>query len=72
VGHWPEHLADKSRCKLCIKSYSRMKCGKCNVALCLNKWNNCFKDFHVKWLESYHTKTSKCFLNILLSEKLQD
>jgi hypothetical protein len=48
VGHWPEHLADKSRCKLCIKSYSRTKCGKCNVSLCLNKEKNCFKHFHVK------------------------
>ena len=48
VGHWPEHLADKSRCKLCIKSYSRMKCEKCNVSLFLNKGKNCFKDFHVK------------------------
>jgi hypothetical protein len=33
---------------LCVKSYSRMKCEKCNVALCLNKNNNCFKDFHIK------------------------
>jgi len=48
VGHWPEHLADKSRCKLCIKSYSRTKCGKCNVSLCLNKEKNFFKHFHVK------------------------
>ena len=31
------HLPDKSRCKLCITSYSRMKCSKCNIALCLNK-----------------------------------
>jgi hypothetical protein len=70
VGHCPEHLADKSRCKLCFKSYSRIKCGKCNVSFCLNKEKNCFKNFHVKWLESCHTKTSKYFQNILLSEKL--
>jgi hypothetical protein len=48
VSHWPEYNPDKARCKLCITSYSRMKCGKCNVALCLNKDKNCFKEFHVK------------------------
>lgn len=47
VGHWPEYYPNKSRCKLCIKSYSRMKCGKCNVSLCLNKEKNCFLKFHV-------------------------
>lgn len=48
IGHWPEHSDNKQRCKLCIKAYSRMKCKKCEIYLCLNKNNNCFFNFHVK------------------------
>ena len=46
VGHWPEHIENKQRCKHCIKAYSRIQCDKCKVHLCLNKNNNCFKLFH--------------------------
>jgi DNA excision repair protein ERCC-6 len=48
VGHWPQPLPEKSRCRLCVKCYSRMKCEKYNVILCQNKNNNCFKDFYTK------------------------
>lgn len=48
LGHWPVHVMDKQRCKLCIKSYSRVQCEKCNLALCLTKDRNCFRSFHNK------------------------
>lgn len=48
IHHWPEHSEKKSRCRLCKTGYSRIYCDKCNVHLCLNKTNNCFKDFHTK------------------------
>lgn len=47
VGHWPEYSQNRKRCKECIKYYSRMRCSKCNVALCLNRDRNCYKVFHV-------------------------
>lgn len=48
IGHWPEHLENKQRCKHCIHSYSRVQCEKCNMPLCFNKEKNCFKTFHCK------------------------
>ena len=45
IGHCLEYLPDKSRCKLCIKSYSRMKCSKCNITFCLNKTKIASKPF---------------------------
>lgn len=48
VAHVPVHAEAKSRCKLGIKSYSRIMCEKCNVSLCLNINNNRFKAFHMK------------------------
>lgn len=48
MGHFPLYIEKKQRCRLCIKAYSRWKCEKCEVALCLNKDNNCFKSFHCK------------------------
>lgn len=48
LGHFPQHLEPKQRCKNCIKAYSRIMCVKCNVALCLTKDKNCFYNFHMK------------------------
>lgn len=48
LGHFPQHLEPKQRCKNCIKAYSRIMCVKCNVALCLTKDKNCFFTFHMK------------------------
>ncbi|KAK3865319.1 hypothetical protein Pcinc_029070 [Petrolisthes cinctipes] len=36
IDHWPIH-ADKGRCRLCPKEWSRMKCSKCQVVLCWTK-----------------------------------
>lgn len=47
VDHWPEPSDQKQRCKLCVTAYSRMRCEKCDVALCLNRNKNCFKRFHI-------------------------
>ena len=33
VGHWPAHTAKKRRCKLCIQSYSMVKCVKIKSVL---------------------------------------
>ncbi|XP_065368731.1 piggyBac transposable element-derived protein 3-like [Calliphora vicina] len=47
-GHWPVTLESKMRCKFPnCKGFTRIKCDKCGVALCLNKSNNCFKNFHI-------------------------
>lgn len=48
TGHWPVPLENKMRCKYpkCT-SFTRMKCSKCGVGLCLNRNNNCFLNFHV-------------------------
>ena len=48
VDHWPEHRDAKNRCRNCKTGYSRVYCDKCNVCLCFNKVNNCFRDFHTK------------------------
>ena len=47
IDHWPLH-ADKGRCRLCPKGWSRMKCSKCQVMLCWTNERNCFFDFHKK------------------------
>ena len=44
--HWPEQI-DKGRCRNAgCNGYTRISCSKCNVRLCLNDKNNCFKDYH--------------------------
>ena len=48
VGHWPAHTEKKQRCKLCITAYSRVKCVKCDKALCFTKNKNCFMEYHRK------------------------
>ena len=47
IGHWPEPVDKKDCCRLC-QAYSRTKCSKCKLSLCLLKDRNCFKDFHHK------------------------
>ena len=47
IGHWPERIDKKDRCRLC-QAYSRTKCSKCKLCLCLLKDENCFKDFYHK------------------------
>lgn len=47
TSHWPIHQETKMRCKLPkCKGFTRIKCEKCGLELCLNKNNNCFKNFH--------------------------
>lgn len=49
IGHFPHHGDKKQRCKNeHCKSYSIVKCKKCNIFLCFNKQNNCFEKFHCK------------------------
>ena len=48
IGHWPEPVNKKNHCRLC-QAYSRTKCSKCKLSLCLLKDRNCFKDFYHKW-----------------------
>lgn len=44
--HWPV-FANRLRCKMPnCKGTTQWSCTKCNVPLCLNQRNNCFKDFH--------------------------
>ena len=45
IGHWPEPVDKKDLCRLC-QAYSRKKCSKCKLPLCLLKDRTCFKDFH--------------------------
>ena len=45
VGHLPIHDV-KGRCKDCSGGFSRWKCKKCGVHLCLNANSNCFSDYH--------------------------
>ena len=46
VGHFPVFEVNQGRCKNCKGGFSRIKCCKCNVRLCLVKNKNCFYDFH--------------------------
>lgn len=50
ICHLPKYNATKERCRNCNNrtSFSRIKCVKCNVALCITKDKNCFYDFHIK------------------------
>ncbi|PSN48689.1 PiggyBac transposable element-derived protein 3 [Blattella germanica] len=48
IGHWSEHISNKQRCKLCVEAKSRIKCSKCDVALCLHGKKNCFVQYHQK------------------------
>lgn len=43
--HWPIFV-DESRCALCATGYSRIKCTKCDVYLCLSAMKNCFVSYH--------------------------
>ena len=47
IGHWPETVDKKDRYHLC-QAYSRTKCSKCKLFLCLLKDRNCFKDLRQK------------------------
>lgn len=47
IRHQLDTVETKNRCRLC-QAYSRAKCTKCRLPLCLIKDKNCFKDFHNK------------------------
>ncbi|GFT57807.1 hypothetical protein NPIL_7141 [Nephila pilipes] len=47
INHWPIWSEMRIRCKFPnCKGYTQTECEKCNVGLCYNKVNNCFKIFH--------------------------
>lgn len=50
TGHWPQHSEQKGKCAFCSSKtkqvFSRVKCLKCGVFLCLNKDRNCYLLFH--------------------------
>ncbi|CAF88338.1 unnamed protein product [Tetraodon nigroviridis] len=46
-GHWPLVENGRQRCKLAnCEGQTVYKCAKCNVRLCLDRVNNCFREFH--------------------------
>lgn len=48
IGHWPIATGDRQRCKRpSCNGQSTIKCGKCEVHLCLTKERNCFAEFHI-------------------------
>ena len=49
VGHIPVHLEKErfaQRCKHCSTGFTKIKCQKCDLSLCLTSERNCFSDFH--------------------------
>jgi len=47
VGHWPEIRDGRKMCKKPgCSGKTNVCCSKCNINLCLNSTNNCFKNFH--------------------------
>ena len=46
VDHLPIFEDKQQRCKNCTNGYSRIKCHKCNVHLCIVTARNCFFDYH--------------------------
>lgn len=49
VAHWPNFCDKSNRCKMpkCT-GFTQTICEKCNVSLCYNKRNNCFREYHNK------------------------
>ena len=49
VGHWPEIKDSRKMCKNPgCSGKTNVYCSKCDISLCLNSSNNCFKNFHTK------------------------
>lgn len=48
LGHFPEFVEKKHRCRLCPKGFTFVQCCKCKISLCFIKERNCFMKFHVK------------------------
>ena len=46
IGHWPEIKDTRKMCKIFGCRGKNVCCSKCNVNLCLNNTNNCFKKFY--------------------------
>ncbi len=47
LDHWAVH-GERHRCRHCEKGFTRWKCSKCGVYLCLNENSNCCFYFHHK------------------------
>jgi len=46
VGHWPEIRDSRKMCKKTgCSGKTNVCCSKCDINLCLNSTNNCFKNF---------------------------
>lgn len=48
IEHFPSVTEQQGRCKMCPSGFTKMKCVKCNVNLCLTVSKNCFINFHSK------------------------
>lgn len=48
IGHFPEFVENKRRCRHCPKGFTFIQCCKCCISLCLLKDRNCFMQFHKK------------------------
>ncbi len=49
LGHFPIYQKKRLRCKYAncgLTHFSNIYCEKCQVALCLNKNNSCFREYH--------------------------
>ncbi|GFT01328.1 hypothetical protein NPIL_34381 [Nephila pilipes] len=70
INHWPIWSEKRIRCKFPnCKGYTQTECEKCNVGLCYNKVNNCFKIFHYINVQRTHVQQMLVICNYKL-EKL--
>jgi hypothetical protein len=46
IGHWAAFEETQNRCKLCKHGFTKVKCVKCGLCLCLTSKRNCFMAFH--------------------------
>ena len=48
MGHLPEKIARRGKCRLCKKGITNTYCSKCKARLCFMEQRNCFKSFHTE------------------------
>lgn len=47
-GHLPEMVEKQNRCRVCSVGFTKVKCQKCKVHLCLTVNKKCYTTFHQK------------------------